>query len=270
MYANLKAADAQPASCSPTPISRSPELVSVASQMQDFVCLELRRPEFQQPSYGPAASFAQAILAGGLADPDTIDEQKLRYSKSLEAEEALTMKALEQQRNQLMTSIYEQAEEHRQVVRMHIQNQVQQMEMTLAEDFAEQVRQAKQQYNDRRSEFEKHATQLSAETQRKLLQAKLGHGNEAAAECAWMLRSAQLCDCRQASFATASTDVPPVDDATSCSDYTPSVVDATSCPDALPGAPAVNMARSIAWKVPFQNISAARQESHLQCFGVSQ
>lgn len=253
MYANLKAAEEESASYSQTPSSRSPEPVSVDSQMQDLVCLELRRPEFQQPPYGPSASLA---------------------------EEALTMKALEQQRNQLMSSIYEQAEQHRQVVRMHIEHQVQQMEMTLAEDFAEQVRQAKQQYKDRRSEIEKHATLCVAETQSKPSQAKLSPDKETAKERAWRLRSEQLCDCRQVSSATMSTDVPPSDDAMSCSDYTPSVVDATSGLDALPGAPAVNMARSAAafkislqsktWKVPFQNMAAARQESHLQCFGVGQ
>lgn len=141
------------------------------SQLQDFgQGFQLTTPQFQQPAYGPASTFAQHAIQTGMPDPESIAKQKATYANALQAEEIRTIEGLEQQRKQHLATIYEQAEQHRQQMLLQIEHQVKHMEMSLANDFTQQVTQTKQQYNDLRSALEQQAIQLTAEVQKKLVQ----------------------------------------------------------------------------------------------------
>jgi len=203
-----------------------------ASMVEPF---QLAMPQFEQPSYGPPAAFAQHAIQAGLPDAKqrrkakritaSIAKQALTYSKALEAEEARTMESLEQQRKQHMATIYEQAEQQRQQILLQIEHQVKHMEMNLAKDFAQQVGQTKQQYNDLRSALEQQAIQLTAEAQTKLVQdaamqqqAKLRQ-KKAASELAFMGQMQRLQ--QPAHVIQTPSYVPPVVMAATSGSYVP-------------------------------------------------
>merc|ERR1719491_776427 len=109
-------------------------------------------------------------MTADMPDPESIAKQKAVHLKDLNATEKQTLDALEEQRKQHLAIIHQQAEQQRQQVLEQIVHEGKRMEVSLGQDFTQQVAQTKMKYSNLRSALEQQAISLTAEYQQKHVQ----------------------------------------------------------------------------------------------------
>eukprot|EP00929_Paragymnodinium_shiwhaense_P119138 TRINITY_DN91015_c0_g1_i1.p1 TRINITY_DN91015_c0_g1~~TRINITY_DN91015_c0_g1_i1.p1 ORF type:complete len:309 (+),score=85.27 TRINITY_DN91015_c0_g1_i1:82-1008(+) len=140
-------------------LARVPSMaVSTASMLAP---LSSRGPPLAAPPHVPAPQ----PLTVGLPDPNSVQNQKAGFIKSLDEQLKTGAASLDQQVREQREQVRAQAEQQKAIFAMQVDQEVRMQEMKVEHRFATQVKELKQQAMRQRAALEQQALQLSLEYQ---------------------------------------------------------------------------------------------------------